>query len=148
MSPSTRITWIPAIGRSRSGPRCTRPSRRCARCTTRGTSASRCEPPLAPGRRGGAPLLADGTGAGPADVQPACDVDLHEIEFEERILRHGFDHAADPAPADNLADQRPDRRRVAGYLASRRANAEFVIFGAGERVDHAARVPAEVPPLG
>ena len=31
------------------GPRSTRPSRRCARCTTRGTSASGSEPPGGPG---------------------------------------------------------------------------------------------------
>src|ERR1022692_3949891 len=47
-SPSTGPTWIPASGRSRSGPRSTRPSPRCARCMTRRTSASRCESPLPP----------------------------------------------------------------------------------------------------
>src|SRR5262249_31618946 len=40
-SPSTRPTWTPASGPFRSGTRSTRPPRPCARCMTRGTSASR-----------------------------------------------------------------------------------------------------------
>ena len=43
-SPSTRPGWTPASGRSRSGTRSTRPPCPCARCTTRGTSASKCRP--------------------------------------------------------------------------------------------------------
>jgi hypothetical protein len=60
------------------------------------------------------------------------------------VTRDGLDHSSDTACHHDRVDQRPGRR-VAGHLGGARANAEFVILGAGERVDHAPRVPAQVP---
>ena len=42
-------------------------------------------------------MLADGAGARLADVEPPRDVDLLEVELEERVTRDGLDHAADAA---------------------------------------------------
>src|SRR5216683_7629575 len=89
-------------------------------------------PALASPSSGASPLPADGTGAGLADVEPARDVDLHEVELEERVARDRLDHAADAAGHHDRAGQCADRRVIC-HLGRGRANAEFVILGPGER---------------
>ena len=48
-------------------------------------------------QRRASPCLALGCRSGLADVEPPGDVDLHEVELEQRIVRHRLDHAADLA---------------------------------------------------
>jgi hypothetical protein len=93
---------------------------------------------------GGSPLLADGPSATLADIKPPRRVDLLEVELEKRVTRDGLDHSSYAARHHHGADYGPGRR-VACHLRRGRANAEFVILRAGQRVDHAPPVPAEVP---
>jgi hypothetical protein len=79
-------------------------------------------------------LPADGTGARLADIEPPRDVDLLEVELEHWINRDRLDHSPDAAGRHDRAEQCPGRR-VAGHLGRPRANAEFVILGAGQRVN-------------
>jgi hypothetical protein len=81
-----------------------------------------------------------------ADVDPVRNVDLFEIELEQRIVRHGLDHPADSAALDDSSHQSP-RRRVVDRLERSGANAEFVVVRSGQCVDGAAGVSTEVPSL-
>jgi hypothetical protein len=95
----------------------------------------------------GAPLSAEGSGPRLPDVKPKRDVDLLEVELEERILCDRLDHSAHVASRHDPADQSP-RRRVLSHLDRQGPNTQFVVRGARGRMDHTARVSAKVPPLG
>lgn len=92
---------------------------------------------------GCAPSAADGMRARFADVDPRRDVDLLEVELEQRVVVGGLDHAPDAASRDDTADQCRGVG-VPGDLSSDCSNAELVIIGPWHRVDHAARVSPQV----
>jgi hypothetical protein len=78
-----------------------------------------------------------------SDVDPPGDVDLFEVELEERVVGDGLDHPANPTSGNHLLDQRP--RGVVGHLAGIGPDAKLVVLGAGKCVDDATRIPTEVP---
>src|SRR5215207_247648 len=77
---------------------------------------------------GDTPLAADGMRAPLAPGNPASDVDLLEVELEQRVMRDRLDHPADLGPHHDRPDHRP-RRRIAGDLAGGSADAELVVVG-------------------
>jgi hypothetical protein len=92
---------------------------------------------------GGAPSAADGMCARFADVHPRRDVDLLEVELEQRIVVGGLHHAPDAASRHDTANQRRSIS-VPGDLSSDCSNAELVVIGSWHRVDHTARVSPQV----
>src|SRR5260221_3953143 len=125
----------------------------CARQIQRGGLQRLGTPPLVrprvtPRQRpltllGRVPPLTDCARATLADIEPPRDIDCPEVELEERVIRDGLDHAANAASRHHAANQSPNGR-VVRHLGRDRADAELIIVRAWERVDHAARVLAQV----
>jgi hypothetical protein len=91
-------------------------------------------------------LLSDSPGAWLSDVEPLRHVYLLEIELEEWVVVDGLDHPADVASGDQLLHQ--GRGRPVRHLVGERADAELIVGGTRQGMDHAARVSPKVPALG
>ena len=95
----------------------------------------------------GPPGLADRAGARLADVEPSGGVDPEDVEFEDRVIRHGLDHPAYAAADDHREQRRPQARVVPGFSRVG-PDGQLVIFGAGKGVDRAPGLAAQVVALG
>jgi len=94
----------------------------------------------------GAPLTADGMGAGLADGDPARDIDLPDFELEQWIVRDRFDHPPDLGARDDGADSGAERL-VGGDLPGEGTDAQLVVVSTRQGMDHAPGISPEVPAL-
>ena len=78
-------------------------------------------------------------GAGLSDVDPRCDIDLLKVELEQRILRRGLDHPTYAASRDDLTNERRGVD-VGGEVCRGRPDAQLVVVGTWQRVDHTAGI--------
>ena len=125
-----------------AGTKC--PSWRSGSASIRG-KGRRCLSPRPPATSiGGSPLPADSTSAQAGRYRATARRRLARGRTRRagnaRRTRSFLRHRLSPRPRGPAPWP-----MVAGHLGGARANAEFVILGAGERVDHAPRVPAQVP---
>src|SRR6478735_334516 len=112
------------------------------------SSADRAWMLICPGWRlaPGPPGVADRAGARLADVEPSGGVDPEDVEFEDRIVRHGLDHSAYAAAGDHRERRRPQARVVPGFSRAG-PDGQLVILGAGKGVDRAPGLAPQVVAL-
>ena len=95
----------------------------------------------------GPPGLADRAGARLADVEPSGGVDPEDVEFEDRVIRHGLDHPAHAAAGDHRERRRPQARVTPGFSRAG-PDGQLVVLGAGQGVDRAPGLAPQVVALG
>ena len=77
----------------------------------------------------------------------ARNIDLPEVELEQWIVRDRFDHPPDLGPRDDRADSGAERL-VGGDLPGEGTDAQLVVVGTRQGMDHAPGISPEVPALG